>query len=86
MTFNVSGNTLNAILNQRSQDMLAANSWNISQYSLLQNMLSKIAGLEVGELVHVIADAQYGDYKKCSIYIMVFMYTSENESKERWAA
>ena len=61
MTFNVSGNTLNAILNQRSQDMLAANSWNITQYSLLQNMLAQISGLEVGELVHVIADAHIYD-------------------------
>ena len=61
MTFNVSGNTLNAILNQRSQDMLAANSWNITQYSLLQSMLAQISGLEVGELVHVIADAHIYD-------------------------
>lgn len=61
MTFNVSGNTLNAILNQRSQDMLAANSWNITQYSLLLMMLAQSAGLEAGELVHVIADAHIYD-------------------------
>ena len=57
MTFNVSGNTLNAILNQRSQDMLAANNWNVAQYSVLVHMMAQVSGLEVGELVHVIADA-----------------------------
>ena len=61
MTFNVSGNVLNAILNQRSQDMLAANSWNLTQYSLLVRMFSQISGLEAGELVHVIADAHIYD-------------------------
>ena len=61
MTFNVSGNTLNAILNQRSQDMLAANNWNVVQYSVLVHMFAQVAGLEVGELVHVIADAHIYD-------------------------
>lgn len=61
MTFNVSGNKLNAILNQRSQDMLAANNWNVCQYSALQIMMAKVAGLEVGEFVHVIADAHIYD-------------------------
>lgn len=61
MTFNVSGNTLNAILNQRSQDMLAANNWNVVQYSLLVMMLAQVSGLEAGELVHVIADAHIYD-------------------------
>ena len=61
MTFNVSGNTLNAILNQRSQDMLAANNWNVVQYSLLTHMMARVAGLEAGELVHVIADAHLYD-------------------------
>lgn len=61
MTFNVSGNTLNAILNQRSQDMLAANNWNVVQYSLLTIMMAQVAGLEAGELVHVIADAHIYD-------------------------
>ncbi len=61
MTFNVSGNTLNAILNQRSQDMLAANNWNVVQYSVLVMMLAQVAGLEAGELVHVIADAHIYD-------------------------
>lgn len=61
MTFNVSGNTLNAILNQRSQDMLPANNWNVVQYALLTHMMARTAGLEVGELVHVIADAHIYD-------------------------
>ncbi len=61
MTFNVSGNKLNAILNQRSQDMLAANNWNVCQYSALVIMMAKVAGLEPGEFVHVIADAHIYD-------------------------
>ncbi|MBQ3103717.1 MAG: thymidylate synthase, partial [Oscillospiraceae bacterium] len=61
MTFNVSGNKLNAILNQRSQDMLAANNWNVVQYSVLVHMFAQVAGLEVGELIHVIADAHIYD-------------------------
>lgn len=61
MTFNVSGNTLNAILNQRSQDMLAANNWNVVQYSVLVYMMAQVSGLVPGELVHVIADAHIYD-------------------------
>ncbi|MDO4618185.1 MAG: thymidylate synthase [Clostridia bacterium] len=61
VTFNVSGNTLNCILNQRSQDMLMANNWNVCQYALLQYMMADVADLEVGELVHVIADAHIYD-------------------------
>lgn len=61
MTFNVSGNKLNAILNQRSQDVLAANNWNVVQYSILVHMLAQISGLVAGELVHVISDAHIYD-------------------------
>ncbi len=61
MTFNVSGNKLNAILNQRSQDMLAANGFNVCQYAVLVHMFAQVSGLEVGELVHVIADAHIYD-------------------------
>ncbi|MCI9468263.1 MAG: thymidylate synthase [Oscillospiraceae bacterium] len=61
MTFNVSGNTLNAILNQRSQDVLAANNWNVVQYAVLVHMMAQVAGLQVGELVHVIADCHIYD-------------------------
>ena len=61
MTFNVSGNTLNAILNQRSQDMLTANNWNVVQYAVLTCMMAQVAGLQPGELVHVIADAHIYD-------------------------
>jgi len=61
MTFNVTGNRLNGILNQRSQDILAANNWNVVQYSLLLMMFAQVSGLEPGELVHVIADAHIYD-------------------------
>lgn len=61
MTFNVTGNKLNAILNQRSQDMLVANNWNVCQYAVLVHMFAQVSGLEAGELVHVIADAHIYD-------------------------
>ncbi len=61
MTFNVTGKKLNAILNQRSQDMLAANNWNVAQYALLVMMFAQVSGFEAGELVHVIADAHIYD-------------------------
>ena len=61
MTFNVSGDTLNAILNQRSQDMLTANNWNVVQYAALVHMFAQASGLKAGELVHVIADAHIYD-------------------------
>ena len=57
MTFNVTGSRLNAILNQCSQDILAANNWNVVQYSILLMMFAQVCGLEAGELVHVISDA-----------------------------
>ena len=61
MTFNVTGDRLNAILNQRSQDMLAANNWNVVQYAVLTMMMAQVSGLVPGELVHVIADAHIYD-------------------------
>ena len=67
MTFNVTKEkgkeklTLNAILNQRSQDVLAANNWNVCQYAVLVHMLAQVCDMEVGELVHVIADAHIYD-------------------------
>ena len=61
MTFNVSGRRLNAILNQRSQDMLTANNWNVAQYAVLVHMIAQVTGFEAGELVHVIADAHIYD-------------------------
>ena len=67
MTFNVTQKegddklTLNAILNQRSQDMLAANNWNIVQYAVLVHMLAQVCDMNVGELVHVIADCHIYD-------------------------
>ena len=67
MTFNVTQKkgdeklTLNAILNQRSQDILAANNWNVVQYAVLVHMLAQVCDMKVGELVHVIADAHIYD-------------------------
>ena len=61
MTFNVSGDTLNGILNQRSNDMVVANNWNVVQYSVLLLMMAQVSGLKAGELVHVIADAHIYD-------------------------
>lgn len=61
MTFNVSGDTLNAILNQRSNDMLVANNWNVAQYAALLMMFAQVSGLKAGTLMHVIADAHIYD-------------------------
>lgn len=61
MTFNVVGDRLCAILNQRSQDMLAANAWNVAQYAALVMMFAQVSGLKAGEFVHVIADAHIYD-------------------------
>lgn len=73
MTFNVTsavgaaqekgggGLVLNAILNQRSQDVLTANNWNVVQYAVLLHMLAQVCNMKVGELVHVIADAHIYD-------------------------
>ena len=61
MTFNVSGNVLNGILNQRSNDMLTANNWNAVQYAVLLIMIAQVSGFKAGELVHVIADAHLYD-------------------------
>ena len=67
MTFNVTKKkdsdklTLNGILNQRSNDILTANNWNVCQYAVLLHMLAQVCDMEVGELVHVIADAHIYD-------------------------
>lgn len=61
MTFNVTGNKLNTILNQRSQDILAANNWNVVQYATLTHLFAHVSGLVPGEFIHVIADAHIYD-------------------------
>ncbi len=61
MTFNVTGDRLNGLLNQRSNDMLVANNWNVLQYAVLIFMLAQVTGFRPGELVHVIADAHIYD-------------------------
>ena len=77
MTFNVSGDTLNGILNQRSNDVAVANNWNVVQYSVLLMMLAQVSGLKAGELVHVIADAHIYDR-----HIPVVKKMMENEQFE----
>ncbi len=66
MTFNVTKDIdgsplLNAILNQRSQDILTANNWNVCQYAVLVHMIAQVTGMKAGELVHVISDAHIYD-------------------------
>lgn len=61
LTLNVEGDKLNAILNQRSQDTLTANNWNVVQYAVLVHMFAQVSSLKVGELIHVIADAHIYD-------------------------
>lgn len=67
MTFNVTAGKdggrpiLNAVLNQRSQDVLTANNWNVCQYAVLMHMLAQVCGMKAGELLHVIADAHIYD-------------------------
>ena len=61
VTFNVANGKLNAILNQRSNDMAVANNWNVVQYAVLVHMFAQVSNLKVGELVHVIADAHIYD-------------------------
>lgn len=67
MTFNVTKQPdsdtlrLNAVLNQRSQDVLTANNWNVCQYAVLVHMLAQVCGMQAGELLHVIADAHIYD-------------------------
>ena len=67
MTFNVTKRPgedkliLNGILNQRSQDILTANNWNVCQYAALLHMFAQVSDMKVGELVHVIADAHIYD-------------------------
>ncbi len=61
LTLNVSGDTLNGILNQRSNDVAVANNWNVVQYAVLLMMFAQVSNLKVGELVHVIADAHIYD-------------------------
>ena len=77
MTFNVSGDTLNGILNQRSNDMLTANNWNVLQYSLLLHMFAQVSGLKAGKLIHVIADAHIYDR-----HVPLVKKVLENEPKK----
>ena len=60
-SFDIEKLVLNGVLNQRSQDVLAANNWNVCQYAVLMHMLAQVCDMQVGELVHVIADAHIYD-------------------------
>lgn len=71
VTFNVTGKKLNMILNQRSQDMLTANGWNVMQYAALLMMFAQVSDLEPGVLLHVIADAHIYDRHVPAIYKML---------------
>lgn len=71
VTFNVTGNKLNMILNQRSQDMLTANGWNVMQYAALLMMFAQVSDLKPGILLHVIADAHIYDRHVPAIYKML---------------
>ena len=82
MTFNVTNEngvlTLNAILNQRSQDVLAANNWNVCQYAILLMMIAQVCDMEAGELVHVIAD--------CHLYLKHVPIIKELITREQYPA
>ena len=82
MTFNVSGKKLNAILNQRSQDVLVANNWNVAQYAILVHMFAQVSGLEAGELVHVIADAHI--YDRHLPLVEELITREQNEAPKLW--
>ena len=71
MTFNVAGDKLNGILNQRSNDMAVANNWNVMQYAALLMMFAQVTGFKPGELVHVIADAHIYDRHIPSVKEMI---------------
>lgn len=71
---------LNLLLNQRSQDMIVANNWNVFQYWILQNLFALECGLEVGELVHVIADCHIYDRH---LKIATFLINQYNEEMEK---
>lgn len=61
VTLNVTGDTLNMILNQRSQDTLVANNWNVCQYALLLMMFAQVSGFKAGKLIHIISDCHIYD-------------------------
>lgn len=88
MTFNVTKKAdsdklvLNAILNQRSQDVLTANNWNVCQYAILMHMLAQVCDMEVGELVHVIADAHI--YDRHVEIIKELMEREEYDAPKLW--
>lgn len=60
-TFNVTDEeldklVLNMQLTQRSNDMIAANNWNVAQYAILLMMVAQVSDMIPGKLFHVITD------------------------------
>lgn len=86
MTFNVTKNNegqmvLNGILNQRSQDMLTANNWNVMQYSVLLQMIAQVSGMIPGEFVHVVADMHIYDRHMPIVKEMIHVYEDLSDRK-----
>ena len=82
MTFNVTGDVLNGILNQRSNDMLTANNWNVVQYALLLHMFAQVSGLKVGTLIHVIADAHI--YDRHEVLVRKVLSKTSHKAPKLW--
>ena len=82
MTFNVAGNKLNGILNQRSNDMAVANNWNVIQYAILLHMFAQVSDLQVGELVHVISDAHI--YDRHIDQVLEMINNKEYDAPQLW--
>lgn len=88
-TFNVCNGKLNMTLNQRSNDTLAAGSWNVVQYATLLHMLAQSTGLKAGELLHVVTDSHCYDkhvpmeleiiFNRCSLIQKRLMTNKLNE-------
>ena len=59
--FDVTDGKLNLFLNQRSNDTLAAGSWNVVQYATLVYMLAQVCKLKPGKLSHMIVNSHIYD-------------------------
>lgn len=82
MTFNVTGNKLNGILNQRSNDIAVANNWNVIQYSVLLHMFAQVSDLQVGKFVHVISDAHI--YDRHIDQVLEMIHNKEYDAPKLW--
>lgn len=82
VTLNVTGDRLNMILNQRSQDMLVANNWNVCQYAVLLHMFAQVSGFKAGTLLHVVADAHI--YDRHIAYVEEMLEKEPFEAPKLW--